>query len=135
VATGAVTARTTVVTVAAEDAVGKFVAERDSKRIYIDDIPKYRRYTESVETPGRYAGTRSVDGQILALLQREDAVDVLPIDAATALRLKRFRIGDAITVAPRAQTTIRQADLTPVPTYTFKTQTGRTTTLQKGRSR
>ena len=118
-----------------EDAVGKFIAERGAKRTYIDDIPKYRRYTEANETPGHYAGTRSVDGQLLALLQREDAVYVLPIDAATALRLKRFRIGDAITVAPRAQTTSRQADLTPVPTYTFKTQTGRTTILQKGRSR
>lgn len=120
---------------AAEDAVAKFIAERDARRSYIDDIPKYRRYTETNETPCHYAGIRSVDGQLLALLQREEAVDVLPIDAATALRLKRFRIGDVITVAPRAQTTSRQAGLTPVPTYTFKTQTGRTTTLQKGRSR
>jgi hypothetical protein len=120
---------------AAEDAVAKFIAERDAKRITIDDIPKYRRYTEANETPCRYAGTRSVDGQLLALLQREDAVDILPIDAATALRLKRFRIGDAITVVPRAQTTSRQAGLAPVPTYTFKPQTGRTATPQKGRSR
>jgi hypothetical protein len=120
---------------AAEDAVGKFIAERDAKRSTIDDIPKYRRYTEANETPGRYAGTRSVDGQLLALLQRDDAVDVLPVDVATALRLKRFRIGYAITVAPRAQTTGRPAGPTPVPTYTFKSQTGQTTTSKKGRSR
>jgi len=120
---------------AAEDAVAKFIAERDAKRNNIADIPKYRRYTEANETPCRYAGTRNVDGQLLALLQREDAVDVLPIDAAAALRLKRFRIGDAITVTPRSRTTGRPAGPTPVPTYTFKPQTGRTTTPQKGRSR
>lgn len=120
---------------ATEDAVGKFIAERDTKRGYIDDIPKYRRYTEAKEIPCRYAGTRSVDGQLLVLLQREDAVDVLTIDAAAALRLKRFRIGDAITVTPRSRTTGRPAGPTPVPTYTFKPQTGRTTTPQKGRSR
>jgi hypothetical protein len=119
----------------AEDAVAKFIAERDSKRSYIDDIPKYRRYTEANETPCRYAGTRSVDGQLLALLQRDDAVDVLPIDAAAALRLKRFRIGDAITVTPRARSTSRPAGPTPVPTYTFKPHIGRTTTQKKGRSR
>lgn len=123
------------VAVAAQDAVDKFIAERDAKRSYIDDIPKYRRYTEANETPGRYAGTRSVDGQLLALLQREDAVDVLPIDAVAAHCLKRFRIGDAITVAARAKTTGRSAGPTPVPNYTFKPQTGRTTTPQKRRSR
>ena len=125
----------TVAAVTAEDAVGKFIAERDEKSNTIADIPKYRRYTEANETPCRYAGTRNVDGQLLALLQREDAVDVLPIDAAAALRLKRFRIGDVITVTPRARSTGRPAGPTPVPTYTFKPQTGRTTTHKKGRSR
>ena len=121
--------------VIAEDAIGKFIAERDAKRSCIDDIPKYRRFIETVETSGHYAGTRSIDGQLLALLQREDAVDVIPIDAATALRLKRFRIGDAITVAPHAHMTDQPTDSTPVPTYTFKPQTGQKTTLQKRRSR
>ena len=134
-ATAALVAPVAMVAMVAEDAVAKFIAERDAKRSTITDIPKYRRYTEANETPGRYAGTRSVDGQLLALLQREDAVDVLPIDAAAALRLKRFRIGDAITVTPRARSTGRPTGSFLVPTYTFKPQTGRTTIHKKGRSR
>ena len=135
VATAAVDAVATVVVMAAEDAVGKLIAERDAKRCYIDDIPKYRRYSETVETSGHYAGTRSVGSQQLALLQRENGVEVLLIDAATVLRLKRFRIGDAITVGFDAQTTGHPAGPAPVPTYTLKLQTRRTTTLQKRRSR
>ena len=45
-----------------------------------------------------YAGTRSSDGQLLALLRRGDSVEVLPIDHATARRLKRVKVGDAVTI-------------------------------------
>jgi hypothetical protein len=120
---------------ATEDAAGKFIAECDAKRSYIDGIPKYRRYIETVKTSGRHAGTRSVDGQQLALLQREDAADVLPVDTVTALRLKRFRIGDAIAVSLHAQMNRQPASPILFSTYTFKPQTGRNITLQKGRSR
>jgi len=39
-----------------------------------------------------------VDGQLLALLKRSEEVMVLPIDDATARRLKRIAVGDTVTV-------------------------------------
>ncbi|WP_419603667.1 hypothetical protein, partial [Thiolapillus sp.] len=45
-----------------------------------------------------HAGIRTVDGQVLALLKRDDQVFVLPIEGATAKRLKRAKIGDPVTV-------------------------------------
>jgi hypothetical protein len=122
--------------VAVADAVDKFIAERNAKRIYIHDIPKYERYTSVVGTLGRYAGTRSVDGQWLALLQRDEVVDVLPIDAATAVRLKRFRIGDAVAVQRQMPSQTNGRTTGPaIPTYLFKPSASQTMTLKKARSR
>ena len=124
-------------TVAPRDAVEKLLVERNEKRKYINDIPKYGRYTHADEAIVRYVGTRNVDGQFLALLQREDRgtsqgqVDVLPIDAVAAMRLKRFRIGDVITVRARTDAHLPES----ARAYTFKPSAVRTTTPRKGRSR
>jgi hypothetical protein len=116
--------------------VDKFIAERDAKRACIHDIPKYERYTSVVETSGQYAGTRSVDGQWLALLQRDEVVNVLPIDVATAVQLKRLRIGDAVTVQrPTPKQTTGRMSGSAAPIYLFKPMTGHTMTPKKGRSR
>lgn len=45
-----------------------------------------------------YGGTRNVDGHVLALLKYGDEVVVLPIDQATARRLKRVAVGDPVTI-------------------------------------
>lgn len=121
--------------ITAHDAIAMFIAERDAKRNYINDISKYKRYTNDKDTSGKYGGTRRVQGHFLALLQRDDAVNVLSIDAETARQLKRFRIGDAVTVHAQRQTQPQTPDRAAVPTYTFRPRVGPTMTPKKGRSR
>jgi hypothetical protein len=41
---------------------------------------------------------RTIDGVSLALLTKEGSVEVLPVDAQAAQRLKRVRVGNEITV-------------------------------------
>ncbi|CAD7741659.1 hypothetical protein LMG31886_45180 (plasmid) [Xanthomonas hydrangeae] len=81
-------------------AANKYVAEREQKRLNGFDIPKHARYTDYVGSL-IYAGTRTVEGQALALLKREDEILVMPVDQATAQRMKRVAIGDAISVTAR----------------------------------
>lgn len=83
-----------------EAAANKYLSERESKRAKGFDIPKHSRYNNQ---PGAvtYGGIRNVEGQALALLNRGDEVLVLPIDKATAQRMKRVRIGEAVTVTPQ----------------------------------
>lgn len=121
----------------AAQAADRFIAERNGKRSTINDISKHRRYTEVVTTTGHYGGIRNIDGHWLALLQRAGAVDVLPVDQATALRLRRLRIGDAVAVQtrPQGQTTNRADGPAAASHYTFKALTGRTISSKKGRSR
>lgn len=78
-------------------AVASYISERESKRLKGFDIPKHSRYNGEIGEFA-HAGIRTVDGQALALLKRDDQVFVLPIDAATANRLKRAKIGDPVTV-------------------------------------
>ncbi|MCU7927533.1 MAG: relaxase/mobilization nuclease domain-containing protein [Candidatus Thiodiazotropha sp. (ex Dulcina madagascariensis)] len=78
-------------------AVNSYISERESKHLKGFDIPKHFRYNgENGEFA--HAGIRTVDGHSLALLKRDDQVFVLPIDGATAKRLKRAKIGDPVTV-------------------------------------
>ncbi len=77
--------------------VDKYIAEREQKRLSGLDIPKHCRYFDS-EGPLTHAGIRNVDGQMITLLKRGNAILVLPIDQATARRLKRLVIGDTVTV-------------------------------------
>ncbi|EPE6923628.1 TraI/MobA(P) family conjugative relaxase [Escherichia coli] len=82
-------------------AAEKYVAEREQKRLNGFDIPKHARYTDYVGALS-YAGTRNVEDQALALLRKEnDEILVLPVDKATAQRMKRLAIGDPVTVTPR----------------------------------
>jgi hypothetical protein len=79
-------------------AAEKYIAERTSKRAKGFDIPNHRGYTESDKGAALFAGTRQIEGETLALLKRDEEIIVLPVDAATARRLKRYALGDAVTV-------------------------------------
>jgi len=79
----------------------KYIAERTAKRAKGLDIPPHvlADPTTHVGTLA-FAGVREIDGQRLALLKRQDDILVLPIDAATAQRLTRVKIGDLLTITP-----------------------------------
>ena len=62
-------------------------------------MPAHRLHSDADRGAAAYAGTREIDGQYLALLKKGDQVLVLPIDAATASRMKRLRVGDQVTTA------------------------------------
>lgn len=86
--------RVATLTVAAD----KYIAEREDKRAKGFDIPKHTRYNQDNDGPAAFAGIRQIEGQSLALLKRGEEVMVLPIDDATARRLKRVAVGDAVTI-------------------------------------
>ena len=79
-------------------AADKYIAERENTRLKVLDIPKHTRYNYDADGATAFAGTRQVDGQLLALLKRSEEIMVLPIDDATARRLKRIAVGDTVTV-------------------------------------
>ena len=79
-------------------AADKYITDREQKRINGFDIPKHVRYTAANAGPASYAGSRCVDGQMLVLLRRDDAVMVLDVDDATARRLKRLPLGAQVGV-------------------------------------
>jgi hypothetical protein len=84
----------------ARAAAERYIAEREQKRLQGLAVPSHAPY-HAGQGALRYAGTRTVAGQPLALLQATEAVLVLPIDAATARRLQRLAIGAALTVTPQ----------------------------------
>jgi len=88
------------------NAADKYIAEREEKRLKGLEIPKHVRYSEG-KGEVQYAGTRLIEGQSLALLRHGDEVLVLPIDAATAQRIKRLAVGEPVTVI--AQGSIRKS--------------------------
>ncbi|EOV4287852.1 TraI/MobA(P) family conjugative relaxase [Escherichia coli] len=81
-------------------AADKYIAEREAKRRNGFDIPKHSRYTAG-DGALTFQGIRSIEGQNLALLKRADEVMVMPIDQATARRLKRVAVGDAVSITPK----------------------------------
>ncbi|MGC6373683.1 TraI/MobA(P) family conjugative relaxase [Pseudomonas sp. S2.OTC.A_B10] len=81
-----------------QSAADKYIAERTSKRAKGFDIPNHRGYTESDKGAALFAGMRQIDGETLALLKRDEEIIVLPVDAATARRIKRYSLGDAVTL-------------------------------------
>lgn len=83
-----------------DKAADKYIAERNTKRGAGIDIAKHIRYTNKAGAM-TYGGARTVEGQTLALLHHANEVLVLPVDQATARRMKRLRIGQAVTVTPR----------------------------------
>ncbi|MBA2709018.1 MAG: relaxase/mobilization nuclease domain-containing protein [Tatlockia sp.] len=80
------------------DAADKYIAERELKRQTIADIPKHRRYDKNDEGPVLFVGTRQVDGQLLALLKRDECIIVLPINRADVQKIKRLSIGCTVTL-------------------------------------
>jgi len=81
-------------------AAEKYVIEREQKRVNGFDIPKHKLYTFSEDTSAEFVGLRRIDAQALALLRLGDGIAVLPVDDATAQRLKRLPRGQTVTVTP-----------------------------------
>lgn len=79
-------------------AAEKYVIEREQKRCNGFDIPKHKRFTLIADVTADYGGTRVIDGHTLALLKVVDEVMVLPVDDATARRLKRLPLGRPLEV-------------------------------------
>lgn len=79
-------------------AAEKYVIEREQKRVNGFDIPKHKLYTFSEDTSAEFVGLRRIDAQALALLRLGDGIAVLPVDDATAQRLKRLPRGQTVTV-------------------------------------
>jgi len=75
-----------------------YIAEREKTRLKVLDIPKHTRYNDDKDGVAAFAGLRQVEGQLLALLKRSEEIMVLPIDDATARRLKRIAVGESVTV-------------------------------------
>ena len=80
-------------------AAERYVAERQIRRADLFDIPKHTLYTAGLEATASYAGTRTIDGQALALLRQRDGIAVLPVDGATANRLRRLSLGQPVAIA------------------------------------
>ena len=83
----------------------KYIAERTSKQAKGFDIPNHRRYTQDDKGAALFAGTRQIEGETLALLKRDEEIIVLPVDAATARRIKRYSLGDAVTLNDKGAVT------------------------------
>ena len=79
-------------------AADSYIAEREKTRLKVLDIPKHTRYNDDKDGVAAFAGLRQVEGQLLALLKRSEEIMVLPIDDATARRLKRIAVGESVTV-------------------------------------
>ena len=79
-------------------AADKYIAERELTRQKIPDIPKHRRYHPTDECYAQFAGICQVDGEMLALLKRDEQIVVLPIDVGTDRRMKRVSVGDMVTL-------------------------------------
>jgi DNA-binding phage protein len=83
-------------------AANKYIGERQEKISKGFDIPKHSLYNG--DAAGLlFAGLRKVDGHNLALLINENSktISVMPIDAATATRLSKVKVGSKITVTEK----------------------------------
>lgn len=79
-------------------AADAYIQERNRTRLYIVDIPEHKRYTINVGESMIYGGLRTIDGQTLALLRKENQIFVLPVDNAAAIRLRRIMVGSNVSV-------------------------------------
>ena len=86
---------------AGDAAADKYIAEREQKRTKVFDIPKHIRYNFINDETVLFGGLRQIDGQALALLKQGEEVMVLPVDDATARRLKRVTVGEPISVTAK----------------------------------
>lgn len=83
-------------------AADTYIAERNAKRLQGIGIPKHALYNGCAGVM-TFVGLRRIDEEALALLRHggADEIQVLPVDAATARRLSRVALGEALTVTPR----------------------------------
>jgi hypothetical protein len=73
------------------------VAERNAKRGAGIEIPLHAPFKPGAQDL-RLAGVRNVDGQALVLMQADDVVMVMPMDALSASRVARMKVGDPIHI-------------------------------------
>lgn len=79
-------------------AVEKYVSERESKRAKGFDISQHLRYNGDAKSSLEFAGLRKIDNENLALLKDGDSVLVMPINSATASRLRRIKVGQSVSI-------------------------------------
>lgn len=94
--------------VLSQTSADKYIEERNQKRSRILDIAEHRRYEAVHAGILPFAGVRQVDGQGLVLLKKDRCILVLPVDAATARRLHRVKIGDPVSVTPGGAIQVRE---------------------------
>jgi hypothetical protein len=78
--------------------VQKYIDERNNKRAGGFDIMKHRRFEAKDAGVRVFAGLRKVDGDAVALFSSGEEILALPINAATASRLQRQRLGQDVEV-------------------------------------
>jgi len=78
---------------AIDDAITRYITERTAKRERGIAIPPHRCYEATDAGIYAYAGMRHVEGKTLMLLQTKTEILVMPLDAKTAHRLRRLRVG------------------------------------------
>jgi hypothetical protein len=83
------------------DAADKYIAERELMRQKVADISLHRRHCPQDEGMVLFAGLRKVDFEMLALLKHGEHIIVLPIDAATARRVKQLSIGTPLKLTSK----------------------------------
>jgi hypothetical protein len=84
---------------AGEEAARRYIAERETKRQKIPDIPRHVLGEIKPSLNMRYAGWRRVDGQFLLLAQMSaDEIAVIPVEAEVIARVSGCKRGEAITL-------------------------------------
>lgn len=83
-------------------AAQKYIDERQEKLSKGFDIPNHSLYNGNAANL-LFAGLRKVEGYNLALLsdEKSKAISVVPIDATTATRLSKVKVGSRITVTDK----------------------------------
>lgn len=81
------------------EAVDKYIAERNEKSKYINDIPLHKHYNLSDKNKAYFNGVRRINDQYMALLERDNCIEVIPISEYTANRLKNRSKGEHIQVS------------------------------------
>ena len=91
-----------------EAAARRYIAERETKRQRIPDIPRHVLGEMKLQVNMRYAGWRRVDGQFLLLAQMSaEEIAVIPVEADVIARVSGLRRNDVIAL-DNANASIRQ---------------------------
>ena len=85
----------------AQAAADKYITEREKKRARGLHIQKHVQYIFSNDGSAEFAGIREIEGQALALLKLGEEIMVLPVDNATAKRLRRVEVGQRVDLTTK----------------------------------